>query len=583
MQIICISRGTLGGGRELAEHTAKKLGCACLGREELIEAAIKEGIQVSRLEMAMIKPRLFSEQLAIEREYYRAFSTAYLCDRALEGRLVYHGRTGHLLLPGVDHVLSVRVVADEEQRIWRVIRELGLERAKARKYLADVDEDRRRWARSMYGVGWEDTAHYDLVLNLQHISVENAASALTAVAQLPDFQMTPASQKAMIDLRLAARSRVALARHERTSRAKFKVRADGGVVTVTYLPQDSRYAEFIPAALEPVEGVAEIRATMAETSILWIQERFDPDSDAFQEVVELATKWNASVELLGLSPQAAGQAEEPSEAPAAAESAAPEPAAPGQYNGGIEDDVEEVASDAVGVKSTLDELAAVGRSGGGKVVRGAAQDLLGALDPSARYSLVVVGDLFLDKGHAAKVRMTRELQRFVGDHITAPVVGTDELKTQYLFGRRDVARLAGFLAVVAALYFLVFSNQGAVLRFLFGRHTVQVEDWPEGYRSADALEAALPDSTAERFRYSEASGTICWNSLAAMTEADRDAVLGLVTSSTHRQAIEELYGEAQSRNFVPILAALAVFIFVPLIAHSYGTVAKSLMKLIKME
>ena len=73
MQIICISRGTLSGGDALAERLAKKLGCASLSREELIEAAIKEGIQVGKLEMAMITPRIFSEQLAVEREYYRAF------------------------------------------------------------------------------------------------------------------------------------------------------------------------------------------------------------------------------------------------------------------------------------------------------------------------------------------------------------------------------------------------------------------------------------------------------------------------------------------------------------------------------
>ena len=32
-----------------------------------------------------------------------------------------------------------------------------------------------------------------------------------------------------------------------------------------------------------------------------------------------------------------------------------------------------------------------------------------------------------------------------------------------------------------------------------------------------------------------------------------------------------------------VLVAAAVFVFVPIIAHCYGTVAKSLMKLIKME
>jgi len=511
MQMICISAGLLSGGEELAKCLAKKLGCACLSRTELIEAAIGEGIQVGKLEMAMIKPRIFSEQLGIEREYYRAFSTAYLCDRAAAGRLVYHGRTGHLLLPGVDHVLSVRVVSDEEQRIWRATRELGLDRTKARRYVKEVDTDMRRWARSMYGVGWEDAAHYDLVVNLQHMNVENAASALTSVAELPDFQMTPASRQSMMDLRLAARSRIALLRHERTARGKFHVRADRGVVTVTFVPQDYRYAEFIPEVLASVEGISEVRTTMATTTILWIQERFSPADEIYGDVVELSAKWNAAVELLSLSPRDAQQPDGPDHSFATRKLEASRDASARQYNGGIEDDEMEMPPvDDHGVRSTLDELAAAGRSGGGTLVRGEARHLLECLDPSPSYSLVVIGDVFLDKGHAARVRMRRELQRLVSDHLPVSVVGSEELKTEYLFGRRDVARLTGYLMLVIAIYWLVFSNQLAVLEFLCGR----------------------------------------WSSVGLPAR---------------------------------VVVAIAVFAFVPIVANAYGAVAKSLMKLIKME
>ena len=55
MQIVCISRGTLSGGKELAERLAEKLGCACLSREELSDAATAEGIQVGKLEMSMVR------------------------------------------------------------------------------------------------------------------------------------------------------------------------------------------------------------------------------------------------------------------------------------------------------------------------------------------------------------------------------------------------------------------------------------------------------------------------------------------------------------------------------------------------
>ena len=67
MQVICLSRGTHSGGRELAEQLARKLDYACLSREELNDAATNEGIPVGRLEMAMVRPGIFSERLALER------------------------------------------------------------------------------------------------------------------------------------------------------------------------------------------------------------------------------------------------------------------------------------------------------------------------------------------------------------------------------------------------------------------------------------------------------------------------------------------------------------------------------------
>ena len=135
MQLICISKGNFSGGKELAEDLANNLGYSCLSREELIDAAVKdEGIQVGKLEMAMIKPRIFSERLALEKEHYLAFTTAYLCKKALAGSLVYHGRTGHLLLPSIGHIFRVRVVSEDEKRIQSVMNELGMEPSKARKY-----------------------------------------------------------------------------------------------------------------------------------------------------------------------------------------------------------------------------------------------------------------------------------------------------------------------------------------------------------------------------------------------------------------------------------------------------------------
>ncbi|NIM51960.1 MAG: hypothetical protein GTO22_22395 [Gemmatimonadales bacterium] len=519
MQVICISRGTLGRGRELAELAAKKLGYACLSREELVEAAIKEGIRVGKLEEAMLKTHAFGERLAIEREHYLVFCTAYLCDRAVEGGLVYHGRTGHLLLPGVSHVLRVRVVSDQEHRIRAVMDQMGLERSKARRYVEEVDEDRRRWTKSMYGVSAEEVINYDLILNLEQMSLENAASALVGIAQLPDFQMTPASKKSMLDLRLGAKVRLALARDDRTCGATFKVRADAGIVTVSYVPQDAKLAEFIPEVLRPLPGISEARITMAVTNILWIQQEYQPHSETYDKVVEIATKWNAAVELMRLAP--------------AEESPATESEVPGgplsevtnqqrdAYDGGIEDDIAELPYDNGGLKPTLDELAQIGRSGGGRSVYGDQDQLVDMLDRRVPYTLVVIGNLFLSKGHAAKLRATRDLRSFLSDRIKAPVVTADELGSQYLIGKRDVIRTVAFLAVTSAIYFLLFTNQELVLGFL-------------------------------------------------------------AHSGWYAEAIENTF-LARFGWLSRVIVSAAVLLLIPIVAYSYGSVTSAILKWIKME
>jgi len=520
MQLICISRGTFSGGKGLAGKLAEKLGYACLSREELIEAATKEGIQVGKLEMAMVRPGIFSERLALERDHYLAFSTAYLCDRFTEsGGLVYHGRTGHLLLSGVRHILRVRVLADEEHRIRTVMQNLGLDRNKAHKYIREVDEDRKKWVYSMYGVSWEDAANYDLVLNLAYMNLENAAAALVNVAQLPDFQITPAAGKTLEDLHLAARTRLALARDERTHWAGVKVRADKGVVTVTYLPQDAEVAEFIPGVCRNLPGLKEIQATMAMTNLLWIQEDFQPGSELYGHVVELATKWNAAVELIRLAAEGESPGEEePTVVESAKEASHPTSR---QYNGGIEDETPEPAADNGGLKKTLDELAKVGKSGGGRVVYGGQSQLIGAMDRTGPYTLVVIGEVFKSKGHAAMLRATRDLRNFLGDRIKAPVVTQDELSSQFLFGKRDLIKAAFFLGITLLLYFLVLTHQDFILAFL-----------------------------AQTGWYAEAL------SHTFLAKADWSA---------------------------GFLASAAVFILVPIVAYSYGSVVTVILKLIKME
>ncbi len=472
MQIICISRGSYSRGKELAEKLAENLGYECVSREELLDEATRRGIPVGRIEMAMIKPHYMTERLLLAKEHYLALVTAFLCERALKSNIVYHGRAGHLVLQGVSYVLRIRVVSDLEYRIQAVIQRLNLPRDKAKSYIEQVEEDRKRWVKHLYNVDWKEASHYDMVINLEQTTVENAAMALCSFSQLPDFQETPASHQVMEDLLLASRARMALAEDERTCDAQVKVRAANGDVSVTYLPQQSQIAEFVPSVLQSLEGMRNLRCTMARTSILWIQERFDPASEVFQNLLDIAEKWDAAIELLRFIPLEENQY---AEIPQGEESfplrtldtleMAPRKQS---ENGGIEDDIDESCDSDCGEKETLCDLINVGRAGGGRCLKAHPKQILSGIDKGIQYSLIVVGDLFLSKGAHAQKRLCRELGSYLTDHIKCPVVMAEEISTQYLFGKKQLVQMVLYFLFALVLGGLLFTYQVPILRFLSG-------------------------------------------------------------------------------------------------------------------
>lgn len=463
MQIICISRGTYAGGKELAERLAAKLGYRSVSREDVTDAATRDGIHIGKLEMAVLKHRPLDEAMGIEKERFVAFTSAYLARAALEAGVVYHGRTGHLVLPTVGHVLRIRAIQETEARVARTMDRLGLSRTKARKYVDEVDEDRRRWARILYNVDWESPNHYDIVINFDHVNVDNAASALLSMAALPEFRPTPASERALRELLLAAECRLAIGRDARTRPVSVKVRAEAAKVTVTFPPHAERAAAQIPDVLSGVAGVQDVTCTVAATNILWVQESFDVKGSALPELTEIAEKWNAAVSLVRLIATESGTDIQ-------ATDAAPSPSAAGdsdEPNAGILDDQQEAeAQDDGGMDLVMDWLIQHGRAGGSSTVRGSPQHLVQRLDRTAQVSLVVVGDLFLSKPGSVRKRQTRELCAYMAETLRVPVIGTDELKTQYLFGPGQWLKLAGSFGIVALAFAMVFLNQEPVTEFM---------------------------------------------------------------------------------------------------------------------
>jgi hypothetical protein len=467
MAIVMISSRFQGSGEELALALARKTKWPVLSREELIDSARKQGIRVGRLEVSMIKTPVLSDRLAREKDLYLAFVTAALCEKARQGDFIYHGRAGHLLLPGVSHRLRVGLTVPQDVRIARTAQILKLTAEKAETYLAQLDEDIEKWIRYIHRANGRDPSDFDAFFNLENMGLSNAAGILCTMAELPDFRPTPASQKLLDDLYLLSHAKLRLAMDSRTSEASLQVQADNGVITVTYPPHQEQVSGHIPHVLTDLSGCREIQCTMAETNILWVQERFEPESDNFQQIIRLAQRWGAAVELLRLIPtgEVQGDSVVPT-LPSDSDFGRKESVLP--YDGGVEDDKPETIGDDGGLNRTQEELVDLGRFGGRHTVYGGYNKVLERVQGNGNYALVVIGNMFLSKGHLARTRQTRELALNIRDRLKAPLITVEELKSRFLFGRRQALTLLGFLVLVVLIYGLVFTHQKQVLNFLVG-------------------------------------------------------------------------------------------------------------------
>ena len=263
MAIITVSRGTFSGGQSLAERVAEKLGYRCISEEVLLEAAKEYDVPEEKLFEALTKKPGMLERLTVERAHYITYIRAALCKEAKDDNLVYHGHAGHLLLKGVPHLLRVRVIANMEFRIKAAMDRHQLSREEAIEFIKRVDEERVRWTRFLYHVDWRDPSLYDVVINLDHVSLSGACDIVCRTVSLDEFKRTPKSPKIMDDLGLSTHLEAIIANTRSISgREEVEIEADRGVVTIRGTVESLVDADRVRMIVRQVPGVKEINSKM---------------------------------------------------------------------------------------------------------------------------------------------------------------------------------------------------------------------------------------------------------------------------------------------------------------------------------
>ncbi len=207
MSIITISRGSYSRGVKIAEMVADKLGYRCLARDVIIKASKDYNIPEIKLHQALEDAPSFFERFTQEKTIYIPYIQAALIDHFLADNIVYHGLAGHFFVKDIPHVIKVRILSDMEYRIKYVMERDKITRDQTIDLIDKVDSSRKKWGQHLYGINLEDPSQYDIVINIEKLSLEVAVDIICRMTTWEPFQTTPESQKEIENLASSIKAR----------------------------------------------------------------------------------------------------------------------------------------------------------------------------------------------------------------------------------------------------------------------------------------------------------------------------------------------------------------------------------------
>jgi cytidylate kinase len=210
MKWITVSRKLGTHGSDIAKRVASELGYRFYDTEAINQMAQELGVLESVREVDEKTPslfqRIFSQRPVVYLE--RLYSVIY--ELAKQGDAVFLGRGSHLLLRDFPCALHLRVTASPEARI-RTLMDQGFTRDAAARAIKRSDDERSAVLKFAFGVDWEDPARYDLVLNMDKLSVNLAVSTVLHVVRSPDIsEASTEAIRTLETMALASRAEAAL-------------------------------------------------------------------------------------------------------------------------------------------------------------------------------------------------------------------------------------------------------------------------------------------------------------------------------------------------------------------------------------
>ena len=203
--VVCISHAAGAGGEEVGRLVADRLGFLYVDEEIVARAAAKGGLDAADVADEEKRKSFAVRALnalaqgggeawalgttgpltawdELDSDDVRTLIRETIEQTAARGRAVIVAHAASHAIGERDAVLRVLVTASSKTRTARVAEQEGVDRAGAARALKDSDAGRADYLKRFYDIRDESPTHYDLVLNTDTLSLEQAAELISRAA-----------------------------------------------------------------------------------------------------------------------------------------------------------------------------------------------------------------------------------------------------------------------------------------------------------------------------------------------------------------------------------------------------------------
>lgn len=268
MPLIAMTREMGSLGKDVAAQLSERLGKRVVHHEIIDQLANKMRLRKSHVirfleGKAGIWERLTTDQTSLS--IYTADETFQLAESG-QVAVIRGWGAAHLLRP-IPHVICVRVCAPLELRTRRMMERLKTDdRDLVESEIRLNEEAHGAITRRHFGINWQDSENYDLVLNTERLAIDECVEEIMNLLDDRAFQETPASIQMFGNLALQTHVRAALRQNPRTAKMVITIEADEGRVTLSGILESGLEAKDAVEVASTVPGVKDVVSQLRAVS-----------------------------------------------------------------------------------------------------------------------------------------------------------------------------------------------------------------------------------------------------------------------------------------------------------------------------